>query len=164
MNSYNVAKEDFIARPIALSSLVINTPYTLDNNTTAPKIAKLLSLPFGIRITSEVLRLGLFKFALHYVVLMFVGCIFLNFLYIPVNQKNIELLNSSKSLSNKQFNLLADEQEALSFNKLFENANSLPLVEPEKVFHAKDLKSLISSGISKKEKSGNYPSVQFAGF
>ncbi len=81
MKSFN---EDYIQRRQVLSSLVLNVPYRVEGFDTAPKISKLLTFPFGIRIDSLLLYKYIFKFVSGMSVLMVATCILITCFYLPL--------------------------------------------------------------------------------
>ncbi len=161
MKSFN---EDYIQRRQVLSSLVLNVPYRVEGFDTAPKISKLLTFPFGIRIDSLLLYKYIFKFVSGMSVLMVATCILITCFYLPLKYQNIEMSKNARMLTNKQFALLAKVQETSSYNKLFTNANSLRLED------SKEIINLRNNTYSSTEQSGTfktfskYPSIHFSGF
>ena len=145
-----------------LNSLVINTPYKFDSYTTAPKISKLLSFPFGVRVDVEslinLLLRGFFSSAL----LMLVSSIFLVGICLPIQGQNKELITSTKRLTNKKFELLFNLQEATNYNKLFLKAKSFSMKDSDEVLH---INGKPNSEISKEFIIyRKYPYMEFSGF
>ena len=146
----------------ALSSLVINTPYKVDSYTTSPRIAKLLTFPFGLRIDSYSLVKLVFKGMLSMSLLMLVTSMCLVGVYLPVQNQNNELFSAAKSLTNEKLVLLANLNETTTYNKLFSNANSLSLKDTDQIIHIR--KNQYSYKPNKTVVFKKYPSIEFSGF
>ena len=163
MTSYN--------RNVFLSSLVMNPPYKIDNFTTSPKISKLLTFPFGIKIDSYYLLQLCIQSFTSASLFMLLASVLLFTIYLPIQNQNNILLTNLKTLSNKKLVLLGNIQEASNYNKLFSYAERLDL---------KDAKGIITVKTSTYQGQGQgqgqgqnknqtlafnkYPTIQFAGF
>ena len=145
-----------------LSSLVINTPYKVDSFTTSPRIAKLLTFPFGLRIDSYSLIKLVFKGAYSISLLMLFSSLCLIGVYLPVQNQNNQLFSAAKSLTNQKLILLAKLNETTTYNKLFSNADSLSLQDPEEIIHIRKNQSVYKPNKSITFK--RYPSLEFSGF
>ena len=161
-NFYN---EEFLQRNQVLSSLVLNPPYKIDGLTTSPKISKILSFPFGLRIDSYLLFKLVFQFMSSMSLFMAVSCFLILCFYLPIEKQNKNLLNTTKSLTSEQYSLLANLQEASTYSKLFSNADAYLLKDAKKIIYIKQQNFKIKD----KEDptliaSNKYPSIQFAGF
>ena len=147
-----------------LSSLVINPPYKVDGFTTAPKISKLLTFPFGIRITYPLLFRLAFQLVLSVSIFMTVSCVSLICFSLPLQKKNFELLHTAKSLSSQKYLLLANLKEVSSYSNLFSTAETYSLKDAMEVYYAQT-----NNLESQKENIqyitfNGYPSIQFSGF
>ena len=164
MESYSrTINDQFITRNQRLSSLVINTPYKVDSYTTSPRIAKLLTFPFGLRIDSYSLIKLAFKGVYSMSLLMLLSSLCLIGVYLPVQNQNNQLFSAAKSLTNQKLVLLAKLNETTTYNKLFSNANSLSLKDSEEIIHIKKK----NQSVYKSNKSiafKKYPSIEFSGF
>lgn len=165
MNQYsNVFNKKYVQNSQILSSLVINPPYAIDGFTTSPKIAKILSLPFGLRVTSSLLLQLIFKFVSSLSLLTALASILILCLYLPIEKQNNQLISSAKSMSNEKCSLLVSLNETTSYNKLFANAESYSLKDTKQIIHIR------SNPVDLKKSSSNlvafnkYPSIQFSGF
>jgi len=145
-----------------LSSLVINTPYKVDSFTTSPRIAKLLTFPFGLRIDSYSLIKLVFKGAYSISLLMLFSSLCLIGVYLPVQNQNNQLFSAAKSLTNQKLILLAKLNETTTYNKLFSNADSLSLKDSEEIIHIRKNQSVYKPNKSITFK--RYPSIEFSGF
>ena len=163
MKSYSrTINNKYITRSQALSSLVINTPYKVDSYTTSPRIAKLLTFPFGVRIDSFSLIKLAFKGVYSMSLLMLISSLCLIGVYLPVQGQNNELFSAAKSLTNQKLALLAKLNETTTYNKLFSNANSLSLKDSEETIHLRKNQYTYKSNKSIAFKK--YPSIEFSGF
>lgn len=145
-----------------LSSLVINTPYKVDSFTTSPRIAKLLTFPFGLRIDLYSLIKLVFKGAYSISLLMLFSSLCLIGVYLPVQNQNNQLFSAAKSLTNQKLVLLAKLNETTAYNKLFSNADSLSLKDSEEIIHIRKNQSAYKPNKSITFKK--YPSIEFSGF
>ena len=161
MKSFN---EDYIQRRQGLSSLVLNVPYRVEGFDTAPKISKLLTFPFGIRIDSLSLYQYIFKFISGMSVLMASTCILITCFYLPIKYQNMEMSTDARILTNKQFALLAKVQETSSYNKLFTSANSLNLEDSKEVVILRNNNTFTANKKTKSDTFNKYPSIHFSGF
>ena len=145
-----------------LSSLVVNVPYGTDSFNTAPKISKVLSFPFGLRIDVQSLVWFSIKTTISMILLMIVTSVLVTSLSFPVQNQNFQLLSNAKSLSNQKLLLLAKLQEQTNYNKIFSLANQLSMHDTTDVVYLnrEKLNLTANSGLSIKK----YPSLQFAGF
>ena len=159
MKSYS---SQYITRNQALSSLVINTPYKVDSYTTSPRIAKLLTFPFGVRIDSYSLIKLIFKGVYSMSLLMLISSLCLIGVYLPVQSHNNELFSAAKSLTNQKLVLLAKLNETTTYNKLFSNANALSLKDSEETIHLR--KNQYTYKLNKSIAFKKYPSIEFSGF
>lgn len=141
---------------------MINPPYKVDSYTTSPKIAKLLTFPFGIRIDSYSLTRLVFKGIISTSILMLISSLCLTGIYLPVQNQNNQLYSAAQTLTNQKLVLLAKVQETTNYNKLFSNANLLSLKDSEETIHLRKNNSIYSP--NKQPKSNKYPSIEFSGF
>lgn len=163
MNPYSrTINSEFATRNQALSSLVINTPYKVDSYTTSPRIAKLLTFPFGLRIDSYSLMKMVFKGMLSSSVVMLIFSLCLIGVYLPVQNQNNQLYSATKSLTNQNLVLLSDLNETTTYNKLFSGADSLALKDTEEVIHIKKKQAEYKTNKSFTFKK--YPTVEVSGF
>ncbi len=146
-----------------LSSLVINAPYTIDRFTTAPQVSKLFTLPLGIQVNSATLFKSLFNVLVSICLIMLLVCITTFSIYLPIQNQNIQMLNSAKSMGNQQLALKVKLQETTSYNKLLSQASILSLKDAEDIVH---LGNGLIKGIkySKLVVVNQYPSILFSGF
>ena len=147
-----------------LSSLVINTPYKFDGHTTSPKVAKTLTLPFGIRLSSATLLIFGKKLFFSSSIFMALSCILLTCLYLPIEKHNLQVINSAKSLTNEKYYLLQNLQESSSYNKLFSNSGTYSLNDAQEVIKIKPLQNNDTTQKKKFISINKYPSIQFSGF
>jgi hypothetical protein len=163
MKSYSrTINNEYMTRNQALSSLVINTPYKIDSYTTSPRIAKLLTFPFGLRIDSYSLMKLAFKGIYSMSLLMLISSLCIIGVYLPVQNQNNELFSAAKSLTNQKLVLVAKLNETTTYNKLFSNANSLSLKDSEETIHIR--KNQYSYKPNKSLAFKKYPSIEFSGF
>ncbi len=163
MKSYSrTIDNEYISRNQRLSSLVINTPYKVDSYTTSPRIAKLLTFPFGLRIDSYSLMKLVFKGVYSMSLLMLLSSLCLIGVYLPVQNQNNQLFSTAKSLTNQKLVLLAKLNETTTYNKLFSNADSLSLKDSEEIIHIRKNQSTYKPNKSITFKK--YPSIEFSGF
>ena len=153
---------EYLARNQALSSLVINTPYKIDSYTTSPRIAKLLTFPFGLRIDSYSLMKLAFKGVYSMSLLMLISSLCIIGVYLPVQNQNNQLFSAAKSLTNQKLVLLEKLNETTTYNKLFSNANSLSLKDTEEVIHIR--KNQYAYKPNKSLTFKKYSSIEFSGF
>lgn len=153
---------EYMIKNQKLSSLVINTPYKVDSFTTSPRIAKLLTFPFGLRIDSYSLIKLVFKGAYSISLLMLFSSLCLIGVYLPVQNQNNQLFSAAKSLTNQKLVLLAKLNETTTYNKLFSNADSLSLKDSEEIIHIRKNQSVYKPNKSITFKK--YPSIEFSGF
>ncbi|OGI08257.1 MAG: hypothetical protein A3I68_04375 [Candidatus Melainabacteria bacterium RIFCSPLOWO2_02_FULL_35_15] len=153
---------EYMMKNQKLSSLVINTPYKVDSFTTSPRIAKLLTFPFGLRIDSYSLIKLVFKGAYSISLLMLFSSLCLIGVYLPVQNQNNQLFSAAKSLTNQKLILLAKLNETTTYNKLFSNADSLSLKDSEEIIHIRKNQSVYKPNKSITFK--RYPSIEFSGF
>ena len=163
MESYSrTIKNEYITRNQVLSSLVINPPYKVDSFTTSPRIAKLLTFPFGLRIDSYSLVRLVFKSMFSISLLMLISSMCLIGVYLPIQNQNNQLFSAATSLTNEKLVLLAKLNETTTYNKLFSNAASLSLKDTEEVIHIR--KNQYSLKPNKSIVLKKYPSIEFSGF
>ena len=166
MESYlNNSKKAYFTENPVLSSLVVNVPYSVDSYTTAPKISKLLTFPFGIRIDAA----SLFRLTYQGIILstlfMTIASLSILCFYLPLQKQNEELFTTAKSLTNKKFSLLVKVQEASSYNKLFSNANTFSLKDTQETIYLNKTNQNTGTETPKSLISFNkYPSIQFSGY
>ena len=145
-----------------LSSLVINPPYKIDSYTTSPRIAKLLTFPFGLRIDSYSLAKIVFKGIYSMSLLMLISSLCLIGVYLPIQNQNNQLFNAAKSLTNHKLVLIAKLNETTTYNKIFSNANSFSLKDSEEIIRIRKNQSNYKPNKSTVFKK--YPSIEFSGF
>lgn len=164
MKSYlNHHTYETLTRSQYLSSLVINTPYSVDRLNTAPKISKIFAFPFGLRIESVILLKFIFNLIISFSIFMVLTCIFIICLYLPIQYNNNILFNNIKSLSNQKLINIASLQETSSLDKLFSCSSRFSLKDPDEIIHINnDINCICNS--TKNNSFNNYPSLQFAGF
>ena len=163
MKSYSrTINDQYLTRNQALSSLVINPPYKVDSYTTSPRIAKLLTFPFGVRIDSYSLIKLVFKGICSMSLLMLVSSLCLIGVYLPVQGQNDQLFSAAKSLTNQKLILLAKLNETTTYKKLFSNADSLSLKDSEETIHIR--KNQYTYKPNKSTTLKKYPSIEFSGF
>lgn len=145
-----------------LNSLVINTPYKFDTCTTSPTIDKIFALPFGVRASADVLIRSTLNISGACTALLLTICFVFNLIYVPLNIENAQLLSTSKTLTNTQYNLIASAQEASNYNKIFESASSYKFIDANEVIHVKNKSQNLKA--KTKTKLNKYPSVHYSGF
>ena len=155
---------DYIYKRQELSSLVLNLPYAIDGYTSAPKIGKVLSLPFGIRIEKQAVLRYVFSLLFSMTLIMTLSCLLVLSISIPVQFQNKQFTKSTQRLTNKRLINTAKVQEATSYNKLFLTAETLSLKDPEEVIHIQTNSKNINKIQKKPTNVIKYPSIQFAGF
>lgn len=146
-----------------LGSLVLNPPLTKDLFTTSPKIEKIFTFPYGVQIEASILSKFIYKFLLNVISFLAVATFAFTFIYIPIQKENQNLLVVSRSLSNKQYTLLATSQEVSTYKKLFEVANYYSLAEPKEIIKVRKYVHKINKENNFK-KSHFYPKNQYSGF
>ena len=161
MKSFN---ENYIQKQQVLSSLVVNVPYRVDGFNTAPKISKLLTFPFGIRINSFLLFKSTYRFILFVSMLMTITCVLVMCFYLPVQYQNNEMSKNARSLINKRFALLAKVQETSSYNKLFTTAVNCNLEDSKEVIRLQDNSQYIAKEPKSFSAFSKYPTIHFSGF
>ncbi len=163
MDQYSrTINSDYILKSQRLSSLVVNTPYNVDSYTSAPRIAKLLTLPFGFRIDSLSLMGLVFKGIISMSITMLLLSVCLVGVILPVQSQNNELFSAAKTLTNQKLILLAKLQETTNYNTLFSNANSLSMKDTDEIIHIK--KNNYTYNTDKKIALNKYPSIEISGF
>ncbi len=163
MNQYSrTISTNYTPKKQFLSSLVINTPYGVDSYTTSPRIAKLLTLPFGVKIDSHSLVRLVFKGIISISMLMLLLSICLIGVILPVQSQNGELFSAAKTLTNQKLILLARLQETTNYNSLFSNADSLSMKDTGEVIHIK--KNNYTYRSNKQTAFNKYPSIEISGF
>ena len=163
MKSYSrTINNEYFKKNQVLSSLVINPPYKIDSYTTSPRIAKLLTFPFGLRIDSSSLITLAFKGIFSLSILMLISSLCLIGVYLPVQNQNNQLFSAAKSLTNQKLVLTAKLHETTTYNKLFSNASSLSLKDSEEIIHIR--KNQYSYKPNKSVALKKYPSIEFSGF
>ena len=158
------SNQDYLYKRQGLSSLVLNLPYTVDGFTTAPKIAKILSLPLGIKIEKQAALRCFFGSLFLLILLMTVSCLLALSITIPVQIQNKQLTKNTQRLTYKRLTNIAKVQEASSYNKLFQTAKTLSLKDPQEVIYIKSNAENTSQNQKKLANIVKYPSFQFAGF
>lgn len=164
MRKYQIYREEILQGNQVLSSLVLNPPYKFDGLTTSPKISKILSFPFGLRIDSSLIYKFVIQFAVSIPMLMTVSSLLLPCIYLPVEKQNTKLLTTAKSLTNEKLSLLVNLQEASSYNKLFSKLDAYPLKDTTNIIHVQTDNEDTTKQSTKVISFNKYPSVQFAGF
>ena len=145
-----------------LSSLVVNPPYRVDSYTTSPRIAKLLTFPFGLRIDSFSLVSLIFKGVISMSIIMLVLSLCLIGVILPVQSQNNELFSAAKTLTNQKLILLARLQETINYNSLFFNADSLSMKDSGEVIHIRKNNHIYKQ--NKQPVLNKYPSIEISGF
>ena len=153
---------EYLTRNQSLSSLVINQPYKIDSYTTSPRISKLLTFPFGLRIDSYSLMKLAFKGVYSTSLLMLISSLCIISVYLPVQNQNNELFSAAKSLTNQKLVLLEKLNETTTYNKLFSNANSLSLKDTEEIIQIQ--KNQVTYNQNKSLAFKKYPSIEVSGF
>ena len=162
--SINISNEDYALKNQILSSLVLNPPYKIDGFNSAPKISKIFSFPFGIKIASYLLCKLIYNCVISMSLIMAAASTCIFFFYLPVQNQNVHLLNNIKSLTNQKLTLLDNLQESTNYNKLFFKANVFSLEDSKKVIYLKaDLKHSSKESLSTIF-TNKYPSIKFTGF
>lgn len=156
--------EDYLTKRQILSSLVLNPPYNVDGFTTAPKISKVLSLPFGLKIKSASIFSSIFRLIFSMSMLMITTCILILFFYLPLKVQNIELSNTAISLTNNKYTTLAKIQEESNYNRLFSNVSTFSLMDSDEIIHINNDSIIPSKEKIKLITFNKYPSIQFSGF
>ena len=160
MKTYSRALNE--SYPIKLNSLVVNSPYTFDSYSTSPKIAKLLSLPWGVRIESTSLLALAAKGFLTLTLSMLLSSIFIIAISLPIQGQNNYLSQNTKKLTNEKFELMFNLQATTSFNKLFSKANKLSMKDGEETIYISNQQgSRLSKEFTFHKKQ---PYIQFSGF
>ncbi len=160
MKSFN---ENYIERQQGLSSLVVNVPYKINGFDTAPKISKLLTFPFGIRIDSQLLFKSVFKLVFSMNILMTVACVLTTCVYLPLKYQNVQMNKDIKSLTNKQFALQAEVQNTSTYNRLFSSADNLKFEDSQEIVHVRNNDYPITQAKSAVV-FNRYPEIHFSGF
>lgn len=146
-----------------LRSLVLNPPYRIDGFTTSPKISKVFSFPYGLRIDSHAFFRSIFQLVFMLSLFMSISCVFLLCFYLPIQNQNVELFNTAKNITNKKLALLVDIQEASSYSKLFSSATSLSLIDAKEIIHINKPTHNVK-GFESPITFSKYPSIRFSGF
>lgn len=160
----NLMSKELIPQAQVLSSFVINTPYKFDGSTTSPRIAKVFSLPFGVRADAISIFNGSFKFISSMSLFMIVSCALVLSLYLPLQAQNNLMLSSAKTLTSKQISLQANLQEESSYTKLFTSLDKLELMDSEETVHVNNIKNNTKIENRNLITFNKYPSLQFSGF
>lgn len=150
----NTYLSNYKSRVQALSSLVVNLPFEKDTFSSAPKIVKLDLAEILALIQKGII--GTFTF-------LFSSCIIFSCIFIPLQNQNARLLNTKKTLTNKQFSLLVKEQEASSYKKLFDSVTLLSLTEPKDIIHIRN-NNFSNNNNQKSKNITKYPLIQYTGF
>ncbi len=160
----NILNEEYLQKRQVLSSLVLNLPYKTDSLTTAPKVSKLLTFPFGIKINAaELVRLT-FQFISSMTFLMTATSLLILCIYLPVQYQNDSMLNTAKVLTNEKYSLLANVQEASNYNRLFTNSENLKLNDVNEIIYVPTTKETLNHNDRNLITLNKYPSVLFSGF
>ena len=150
------------SRNQVLSSLIDNPPYNIDYITTAPRVSKLLTFPFGLRIDSYSFFKLIFKSIYSMSLLMVITSVCIISISLPLQVKNIQLSSDAKSLANQKLGLVANLQETTNYNKLFSNAAVFSLKDTEENIVL--IKNKHGNKSSRLTNFKNYPPIQFSGF
>lgn len=162
MESYlNNSKKAYFTENPVLSSLVVNVPYSVDSYTTAPKISKLLTFPFGVRIDTLSLASIIFKLIISLSSFMLVASTCIIAICLPIQSQNFQLHSAIETLTNQKLGLIATLQESTDCNRLFANADTFSLKDSEEVLHINNTSAIKSAN---KLKIKNYASLEFVGF
>ncbi len=163
MRKFKRFNEEAYTNHQLLSSLVMNTPYTVDHLTTSPQITRFLTLPLGIKLESSNLLRPVFKLLSTLCVGMTMVCLFTVAINFPIQNLNNQLLGNIKSLSNQRLGLKVKLQETTNYKKLIANANALSLSDTENIAY-------LNIGQSKEVQPDKkiiphkYPTIFFSGF
>ena len=160
----NLMSKELIPQAQVLSSLVINTPYKFDGNTTSPRISKVFSFPFGIRTDAISIFKGGFKLVSSMSLFMIISCVLVLSLYLPLQAQNNVMLSSAKTLTSKQISLQANLQEESSYTKLFTSLDNLELMDSKETVHVNNTKGNTRVESRDLITFSKYPSLQFSGF
>lgn len=163
MEYLNILKDEYISKKQLLSSLVLNPPYRDSYLDTSPKIAKVHSLPFGVRIDSNVLCRLIFSTLIMSSIFMTIVCLFTFCISLPIQAQNTQLINKARSVSNNKLNVIVKLQEVTSNSRLFTGASLFSMKEPEEVIRV-ELNMTLAQREQKFTRFNKYPSIQFAGF
>src|SRR3989338_19476 len=160
----NPINENYIYKSQVLSSLVLNPPYKVDGFTTSKKVEKILTLPFGVKVSSRLLLRSAFNFIVLSSVFMIACCLFITCVSLPLQAQNFQLSDNAKNLANKKSVLLAKVNQASSYNKLFLNAELYKMEDSKEIIYVKNTNERNNNIYSKVNQIKKYPSIQFAGF
>ena len=149
----NINLSNYKSRAQALSSLIVNLPFEKDT----------LSSPKTFSLDLAYILTLLQKGIMSTFVFFLSSCIIFSFIFIPLQNQNIKLSNTKKTLINKQFSLLAKEQEVSSCKKLFDSVALFSLTEPKEIIHIKNNAALNNSKNTTKD-INKYPLIQYTGF
>ncbi|GEM_PF-1999816 len=156
------SSQEYLQNGQHLASLVLNPPYKVDGYTTSPRVSKLLSFPFGIRISRVDFIKHSFQLILSMSLLMLVSSIFISCICLPIEAHNNNLITTAKDLTKEKYLLQGNLEETSTYNRLFSNAEILSLKDTENVIY---LSSNNIPEVSTTEPLLNkYPLIQFAGF
>lgn len=158
------ANEEYFYKGQILSSLVLNPPYKVDGFTTSPKLARILSFPFGLKLDSTLLFQNIFKLISLLTICMTASCVLILCFSLPLQHQNSQLLQKTKTLTNNKLMHVVKIQEASSYNKLFSRANTLALKDAEEIIHINGTNVTFQNESNKLITFNKYPSIQFSGF
>lgn len=152
---------EVITNERVLSSLVVNTPFSVDFYTTSPKVSKTHALPFGGRATTTTIFNMCFCVTSYSVLVLLLSSILLSCISLPLIYENYELMNTSKVLVNEQQNLLTEEQASVSYGRLFRNANKFDFADAKEVIK---LRSDIASQVASNKTNDTMLYIEFSGY
>lgn len=144
-----------------LASLVVNPPYQFDPYSSAPKISKLLSFPFGIKLDSASFLQLLFRGLSMATAILLISSIFLTAVSLPIKGQNVNLYSDTKMLAREKFSLLFNIQETISYNKLFSISRNLAMKDSEETLYTNSIDEELKREFTFNKKSQD---MQFSGF
>jgi hypothetical protein len=149
MQHLNTLKDEYILKRRLLSSLVLNPLYGDGRLDTSPKVTRIQSLPFGIKLDSVLLSKFVFSALIFLWVIMGIGCFVTFCISLPLQAQNIQLVNKAKSVANSQLGLTVKLQEVTSSKRLFTSANLFSMKEPEEIIRLNSATTLVQERVNK---------------
>lgn len=156
------SSKEYIQNSQYLTSLVLNPPYRIDDYTTSPRVSKILSFPFGIKISRVDFIKQFFQFIFSMSLFMLTACILIFCIYLPIEASNNSLITTAKNLTKEKYLLQGNLEESSTYNKLFTNADFLSLKDSENIIYLTTNNRIEKAGV--KSFLNKYPLIQFAGF
>lgn len=86
------------------------------------------------------------------------------FFYLPLENKNNQVLNAARDLTTEKYLLLEDLEKTSSYNQLFKNVETFSLKDTKNVIYLKQNNQNNMKAKDSSKTFSTYPEVLFTGF